>query len=300
MIEEIDNQVDPREVTIVIPTLNEAEGIGNVIDELKFYNYGKILVVDGYSKDGTSEIAKARGATVISQETKGKGGALRTAIRYVETPYMLVMDGDFTYDPASIKNLLAFGGNNDEVIGVRMNRENISLPNRFGNWVINRIFKLLIGKPISDVCSGMYLLRTSFARQLLITSESFDVEVEIVAQTSTQGSVAEAPVSYRRRIGNGKLRRFNDGLSILGAIVWMANRYNPVFLYSGIASLSAIPGAITILWVIYEYVQTRIFHSGYALFGAMLLLLATQAVAVMAMSLLMKRVERRITDQLKK
>ena len=46
MIEEIDNQVDPREVTIVIPTLNEAEGIGNVIDELKFYNYGKILVVD--------------------------------------------------------------------------------------------------------------------------------------------------------------------------------------------------------------------------------------------------------------
>jgi len=299
MEQETRDVIRPEELTVVIPTLNEAEAIGKVIDELKSYEYNNILVVDGHSMDRTADIARERGARVVLQETNGKGGALRTAIKLVQTPYMLVMDGDYTYNPMSIKNLLQFGETNDEVIGVRRNRENIPLLNRIGNWILNRTFKLLIGSPSSDVCSGMYLLRTEFARQIAITAESFDVEVEIAAQAATQGTIAEAPVDYRRRVGRRKLRPFKDGLSILASIVWMANRYNPVFLYSAIASLSAVPGTIIIIWVVYENLFNRVWHSGFALFGVMLMLLATQAIAVMVISLLIKRVERRIADQLR-
>jgi len=57
--------------------LNEAEAIGKVIDELKQEGYKNILVVDGYSNDGTLEIAKQKGAKAIYQHGKGKAGAIK-------------------------------------------------------------------------------------------------------------------------------------------------------------------------------------------------------------------------------
>jgi len=68
-------------ISVVIPTLNEEENIGKVINEVKseLERYGykyEIIVVDGYSTDGTVEIAKKHGAKVIF-DSMGKGSALR-------------------------------------------------------------------------------------------------------------------------------------------------------------------------------------------------------------------------------
>src|SRR5215831_14429614 len=93
-------------LTIVIPTLNEEQGIARVIDELNQQGFRNILVVDGYSNDATAEVASRMGARVMHQQGKGKTGALKTAIDNVSTPYMLVMDGDYTYDAGSISRLL--------------------------------------------------------------------------------------------------------------------------------------------------------------------------------------------------
>lgn len=298
--EEVIEKID--DLTIVIPTLNEANAIGFVIDELRSLGYRNILVVDGYSKDGTVEIAKSKRVKVIMQTAPGKGGAILTAIREVKTPYMLVMDGDGTYDPKYIKNIyrIAKDHDYDEVIGVRVEgRENIPLLNRFGNWLINKVFKILMGRSISDVCSGMYLLKTDFAKTLDITSESFDVEVEIAAQAVTYGSLGEVPIKYRRRIGEQKLKSFKHGLRIFMTILWMVNRYNPVLLYSSILALSAIPALFILSWVLYENFVRGVWHSGYALFGVMLLLLASQAASVSVISLLIKRLESRVTKMLK-
>ncbi|MEM1646318.1 MAG: UDP-N-acetylglucosamine 2-epimerase, partial [Ignisphaera sp.] len=91
---------------MVIPTLNEAEAIGLVIDELRGYGFSKILVVDGRSRDGTPEIAAARGARVVTQRGEGKADAVRTALDFVDTPYMLVIDGDYSYDPSCAYRML--------------------------------------------------------------------------------------------------------------------------------------------------------------------------------------------------
>lgn len=50
--------VSKSDIIVVIPALNEVEAIGSVINELKDLGYDDILVVDGYSSDGTSEVAK--------------------------------------------------------------------------------------------------------------------------------------------------------------------------------------------------------------------------------------------------
>jgi len=89
------------DVTAVIPTLNEEEGIGQVIGELREEGYDNVLVVDGYSTDGTVKVAESNGCYVVFQHGRGKCGAVETAIENVKTPFMLVMDGDCTCDPDS-------------------------------------------------------------------------------------------------------------------------------------------------------------------------------------------------------
>ena len=292
--------VSQKEVTIVIPTLNESGAIGKVLEDLKREGYDNLLVVDGYSTDGSREIAEASGATVVLQHGPGKAGALRTAIELVATEYMAVMDGDSTYSASDIKRLLVYGGRYDEVIGARTTgRENVPRMNRLGNWVISKTFKLLFDRPITDVLSGMYLLRTETVRDLRVTSTSFDIEVEIASHVATEGDITQVPITYGRRIGKQKLSR-SHGARILGTLFWMAYYNNPVLLLGFFASLFAIPAAAIIAWTIYQELVFRVWHYALALFAVMLLLLSTQAAAVSLMSLMSKRSEQRVLLEIRK
>ena len=103
-----------NQLTIVVPTLNEEEAIGPLIDDIKAHGYDKILVVDGYSKDQTKKIAEDRGARVVGQHGKGKSGAILVARDILDTPYFLLMDGDYTYDPGDIDRFLMYTDSYDE------------------------------------------------------------------------------------------------------------------------------------------------------------------------------------------
>ncbi len=70
------NSVDA--ITVVIPTLNEALTVTDIINRSRPYS-SDILVVDGHSFDDTAAVAKSLGARVIFDHKKGKGEAIRTA-----------------------------------------------------------------------------------------------------------------------------------------------------------------------------------------------------------------------------
>jgi dolichol-phosphate mannosyltransferase len=287
--------VSKDEVTIVIPTLNEAEAIVKVIDELREYGYQNILVIDGYSTDETQSLAGQKGVRVINQVGAGKSGALATAVDHVETEYMLVMDGDYTYDPSCIDRMLAHASGYDEIIGARtIGRQHIPWINRLGNRLVSWIFNLLFGVRLSDVCSGMYLLLTNSTKRLRFTTAGFDAEVEVASQLAYNGRITEVPVNYRPRLGKQKLSSIKDGTVILASIIRLANTHNPVVLYSGVMALASVAAIAILTWVAYERFTKNIWHSGYALFGVMLLVLATQALSVAAISLLIKRSEQRL------
>ena len=283
------------DVTIVIPTLNESEAIGKVIDEVREFGYENILVVDGYSTDGTVDAAAKKGVRVVSQTGKGKSGALATAVHYVKTHYMLVMDGDCTYDPAYIDRLTAHARTYDEVIGARaIGRENIPLLNRLGNHLLSWFFKILFAVNLTDVCSGMYLIRTEAARKLQFTTAGFDAEVEIAAQFADSGRVSEVPVNYRPRVGRQKLSSVRHGVTIASSIVRLSNAHNPVTLYSALVALFMFPAVGLFGWVLYERAYFHIWHAGFAIFALILMLLSFQSIAVATISLLIKRSEQRI------
>jgi len=286
------------DVTVVVPTLDEEGAIGMVLDELFSNGYRHILVVDGYSKDNTVQIAESKGVNVVEQHGMGKTGAIKTAIDLVPTPYLLVMDGDHTYAAADIGKFLDHAHNYEEIVGVR-NRENISRLHRIGNVVISKFFNMMFDASLSDVCSGMYLLKTEPAKELDLHSGGFNADVEIIAQTAVRGEITEVPIEYRVRVGKPKLSTWKNGTQIIYSVLVWTRVYNPVFIFSVIAASAFIPGLAILVWVGLSWLLQRVFYSGWALLAAILLFGAGQAFTVGSLSLLIKRTEARITKRLK-
>ncbi len=291
--------VGPDEVTVVVPTLNEAEAIGLVVDELRACGFSRILVVDGRSTDGTPEIASSRGARVVFQRGRGKADAVRTALDYVDTPYVLVMDGDHTYDPSDALKMLELARDYDEVIGARVEgRENIPLLNRLGNRVLTTIFNLLFGTKLRDVCSGMYLVRTDVARRVWFESRGFSVEVELAAHVaSTTRRITDVGVGYRPRIGRAKLRAWH-GISIAVDAVRLAWRYNPAFFIFAVGASALAPAASILTWVAYELLFLGVKHHVWALVGVSLGSAGVVSLLLAVMALFLKRIEYRVVEML--
>jgi len=273
------------QVTVVIPTLNEAGAISEVIEEVKGEGYHNIIVVDGYSKDATGAIASGNEVGLVYQHGIGKAGGVRTALEHVKTPYVLFMDGDGTYNPKDIWRLLNHADRYVHVIGSR-DRRNIHLVHRFGNWLISHLFSLLFGVKVNDVCSGMYLLETAEAGRYSLEESGFVAEIELAAQSASMRQLTEVPVDYRARIGRRKLNTWRDGRAILSAAFTLAWRYNPVLMSAGLAGLLTIPALSILSWVLFERVANAVWHLGWALFGAVLLIVGAQALTLAGVSLI--------------
>lgn len=287
-------------LTVVIPVLNEEKAIGKVIDEVKHYGYNNILVVDGGSTDRTVKIAKSKKVEVIKQEGKGKAKAVVTALKHVKTPYILIMDGDYTYPAKHIDDLyrkLLKGY--DEVIGARKyNKGSQNLIHRLGNKLLTSFFNLLFGTKLSDMLSGMYILRKDKLSDALFETEGFSIESEIVAHiASTTQKIAEIPVEYRRRIGKKKLGIVH-GFKIAKDMLRLAWRYNPTFTIFAAGALLMIPGLVLGAWVGYHYFFTGIKYYVKGLVAIMLTLTGFQSLLIAILALYLKRMEYRINRKL--
>jgi dolichol-phosphate mannosyltransferase len=303
----LDLKIDPQriiaamakdEVTIVLPTLNESAAISQVIEEIKKEGYYNIIVVDGYSNDMTDRIAFGNGVKLAYQHGIGKAGAVKTALEHEKKPYVLFMDGDGTYDPKDIWRLLNHADRYGHVIGAR-DKKHISRVHRFGNWVISQLFSLLFGVKVTDVCSGMYLLETSEAKNYNLEEPGFVAEVELAAQSAASQRLAEVPINYRPRIGKGKLSTWRDGRAILSAAFKLAWKYNPILVYGALAAFLMIPAASILIWVISEYLMKSTWHLGWALLSAFMLVMAAQALTLSGVSVLTRQTEMRLVREMR-
>lgn len=102
------------EFTVLIPTLNEAARVGDVVSEALAAGATDVFVINGASTDETAELADAAGATVYEatelyegEESLGKGDSLWRALPLVRTPYTVFLDGDLRIDgPDFISRLM--------------------------------------------------------------------------------------------------------------------------------------------------------------------------------------------------
>jgi glycosyltransferase involved in cell wall biosynthesis len=101
------------EVSVVIPTKNEEKSIGICIEKIqRVFNEhhidGEIIIADN-STDKTPEIAKRLGAKVIVPDEHGYGNAYRLLFEEASGDYIVMGDGDNTYDFADSLGHLNFG-----------------------------------------------------------------------------------------------------------------------------------------------------------------------------------------------
>lgn len=218
-----------RSTQVVIAALNEEQGIGLTIAELK-ETLGKtrILVVDGNSTDKTTEVSQKMGAHIVYQDGTGKGDALAKAMTHVdlEVDYVVIIDADYTYPAEAIPDMIRLLRANPTVGMVSGNRFNGNLDKEalhtvlyFGNRFLAFVHNLFSRMTLRDPLSGLRVVRAQILRGWNVKSKGFDIEVELNYKVKRAGfSIKEVPIQYRPRLGEKKLK-ITDGVSILKRIV---------------------------------------------------------------------------------
>ncbi len=249
------------EVCILIPTLNEAPTIGNVVKEFKALGYNHILVIDGKSTDNTVKFAREAGANVRTQSGKGKGNALIEAFEVIEQPYILMLDGDGTYSGKDAEKMLTplFLGF-DQVIGDRlMNTEegSFSRLNLFGNHMLNLLFKVAHSRDLHDILSGYRAFTKLAMSQMHLKEKGFEIETEISVEAVRNGQrIMIVPIKYLRRPGTAtKLSPFHDGFKIVSTIYRLARVNNPMFYFGMMGVFTSILGLLTGVYVLLEWLN---------------------------------------------
>ena len=260
--------MNSADVCILIPTLNEAATIGQLIKDFKKDGFSNILVIDGNSRDGTGQIAEAEGARVVMQSRKGKGQAMIQAFELIESPYVVMIDGDGTYLAREAPSLLEpiLEGRADHVIGNRL--ENYS-PGAFtklnivGNRLINIFFDVAYGVSLKDILSGYRAFTLDSMRELELNKTGFEIETEISVECILKAQrVEEVPITYfpRSEKGATKLNPVKDGFRIGSTIYRLVKVHNPMFYFGIIGSFFVLAGLLMGAFVIIQWSQgiTRI------------------------------------------
>ena len=235
-------------VSLIIPTMNEAETICECIQRARAVFEamdidGEILVSDS-SIDGTSDRASSCGARVVSPLKLGYGNAYLAGFEQAQGDYIVLMDGDLTYDPRAIKEMLSIlmSGDFDMVMGSRLNGKILpgampALHRYIGNPFLTWLLNLLFSAGISDAHCGLRAITRPALKSLNLRSGGMEFASEMVIEASRKGMrIAEVPITYYPRRGSSKLSSFSDGWRHLRFM--MLYRPVPFLLFPGLLALA--------------------------------------------------------------
>ena len=168
-----------RDVTIIIPTLNEAANISNVIEELaSLYAGVHMLMVDDDSDDKTPELVmrlskRLRGVRLLSRKGKMRGltASIIDGLKDARTDYVVIMDGDGQHPPEKVSELFRLLRDGcDIAVACRSSVPGWSIDRRLislGAEALGRL-RLFLGNTLTsaDMLSGFFGIRRSFALEI--------------------------------------------------------------------------------------------------------------------------------------
>src|SRR5437016_6185597 len=179
-----------KKITVVIPALNEEQGIGLVLKEIpvsKLMNMGyetEVMVIDNGSKDKTRHIARQHGATVIIQPVRGYGNAYKAGFANATGDIIATGDADLTYPFADLPKIIK----KMELEGLEFINTNrlkyvdptVMTPSHiFGNWLLTTITKILFDLPFVDSQSGMWIFKSYIWEYLDVRSSGMPFSQEL-------------------------------------------------------------------------------------------------------------------------
>jgi glycosyltransferase involved in cell wall biosynthesis len=220
-------------VSVVIPTLNEADNLPQLFERLPA-DVAEVIIVDGHSTDGTTEVARTLcpEAVILTQDGKGKGNALACGFAAATGEVIVMLDADGSTDPAEVPRFVAAllagadfakgtrfmtGGGSDDITWVR----------KLGNKVLSGAVNVLWNCHYSDLCYGYNAFWRDHLRLVNPDCSGFEVETLINIRVARSAlKVVEVPSFEACRVhGQSNLSARRDGVRVLRTI--LAERVRP-------------------------------------------------------------------------
>ncbi len=260
------NTLSEVSVAVLIPCYNEELTIAGVVQEFRAQLPGaEIYVFDNNSSDRTVERAAQAGAKVIYEARQGKGYVVQSMFRQVEADVYVMVDGDGTYPPAIVDQLIfpILRDEADMVVGSRLHDQSKSQfrsLNRLGNRLFLSLLNSIFKVKLTDILSGYRAFDRRFVKNIPLFAGGFEVETELTMKALEQHyRIVEVPIdlSHRPEGSSSKIRVWRDGLMILNTIFALFRDYKPLVFFTAAGLVLITAGFIPGLIVIFEFIETR-------------------------------------------
>ncbi|MBI4541224.1 MAG: glycosyltransferase [Gemmatimonadetes bacterium] len=238
------------EVSVVIPCRNEAAAIGGCVREaraaLERCGYpGEVVVCDNGSTDGSPERACREGARVVHQPIRGYGAACLRGLEAAQGRYLVLADGDGTYDLSVINRFVEpLRAGYDVVLGTRRNGRILADAMRAAHrhllepiqtWLSRRFFRFRV----SDVRCGVRSIRREALSRLRLGATGMEFASEFLVEVARERlKTVEVPVSFRPRRSGEPRRSVGDGWRVARHLLLLS----PTRLFLGPGLLLLILG----------------------------------------------------------
>jgi len=241
-------------LTVVVPVYNEDQALPSfapcLIEVCRSRGWMTVFVNDG-SCDQTKQIldhlSDSQEVRVVHHKVnRGYGGALKTGISHVTTPFLVTMDGDGQHSPHDVEKILEFAIERDAdmVVGQREERGSAGVYRTLGKFLIRSFTKILMPLPISDLNSGFKFYRTDLAKHYMTVcpdSMAFSDVITLVF-LSEHNLVLEYPIQVSpRRTGQSMINTFT-AFETLIQVLNIALMFDPLKLFLPISALCILAG----------------------------------------------------------
>lgn len=219
-------------VTAFLAALNEEKNVAKTVKEcfsLKDYDMEVFVVLDSKTTDNTAEVAKKAGAKIIDTgKWRGKGYALKKALKYATGEYIVQIDADYQFLPRDIPKMIkALEKGYDVALATRYRKgahveaDSVTPLRRFGIFGLALATSIFSGTLLTDVLAGFKVFRADVFKKVKFKVDHYGYEAEEVIRAHQKGfKIVEVPVHYKKRIvGNSKLVPFKHGFMFLQTIL---------------------------------------------------------------------------------
>jgi glycosyltransferase involved in cell wall biosynthesis len=235
-------------IAVLVPCFNEEAAVGRVVADFRqALPSADIYVYDNNSTDRTAAVARDAGAIVRSERRQGKGHVVRRMFADVDADIYVLVDGDATYDAASISKMIEtlVSERLDMVVGLRVDQAQAAWRpgHRIGNWLLTSFLASAFGKAFKDILSGYRVFSRRFVKSFPVLSDGFEIETELsvhALELSLPTAEIETPYFARPEGSVSKLNTWRDGFRILGTIFKLYRSEQPLRFFTSIAIFLAL------------------------------------------------------------
>ncbi|MCD8107438.1 MAG: glycosyltransferase family 2 protein [Oscillospiraceae bacterium] len=190
----------------LIPAYQPTGDLITLLEEISSFDFYAVVINDGSSEEYDEIFIKASDYAVIlsHSENKGKGAALKTGLKYIETHFgsdcfVVTMDADGQHTPSDALRVIKDAEEHpyDLIIGSRALSKDVPLRSRFGNTVTRFVYRLATGVSIRDTQTGLRAFSGELIPKVIgIPGERYEYEMNVLLFLPEMGiSIVEREIN---------------------------------------------------------------------------------------------------------